>query len=462
MAPVYKKEEQHGNPAETASSKEEIPAKNPFTQNTPTSAVPVRAGDDPLKPLPAIVQIKDETFQKIRTVFEQKVKELWDRVEGPVSRREEFEILFSILKNGGELGLAYEPNQNPKTKEERPARMPQEMLEAGRGDCNEFSLLFVVSAQKLGLEISDMDMLVMDLAIRSSNKHETHAAVITTKDGSYLLDPAFLDEIHGFSPADPKNVRSSEISEFYTKSGGIKEVGYIDGVEITERADGLNTMIAINLRETIGVYERKLEKLGGSEKETLRLQIAGLLEEAHGFDPENIKIQKKLIAQYMVLADEAFGKGETATGADVQNRYDDLSRQYCDKALNLYEKCKTQYDTTGETEDILSIKTNAYGAHDEVSKLFLKANDTDNYISELNKMIALMPNETTAHLNKMEFYENLAGKAKKGSDLAKALWQNAIEASEEAEAQFKNDPFKMNEIKPVADRIRREAEESNQ
>ena len=103
------------------------------------------------------------------------------------------EILFDILKKDGELGIKYELGEGRET------RTPQEVLGTKAADCNEFALLFAVCAKKFEIEVKDVRMLVMDLHLQVG-KSPGHAALITSKEGSYLIDPAYLDKIEVFHP----------------------------------------------------------------------------------------------------------------------------------------------------------------------------------------------------------------------------------------------------------------------
>ena len=412
----------------------------------------VRQVADPILPE---IDIKEESFNEIKALYETELHNLMDKVEGPISKREQFEILFKLLKKEGGMGIKYE------FSEDRESQTPQEVLDTKTADCNEFCLLLAVCAKKLEIDITDVTMHIMEMYIQVGESPD-HAALITSQEGSYLIDPAYLDNVQVFHPKDPLDVKPIEVRDFYTNVLN----GRIIGVKITQKAYTINEMYAVNLMETVGVYEGKLRNATGSEAAELRLKTIGVLEKAHEADPIKLPAQVKLMHHYMVLADDAFAKAEGAGNKQVKQRYYKVAEEYCDKAIELYKKSKAQHVGKKEEKDIkdvLEIKKNAYHAHDILSKIHLLQSDSPQYLSELDEMIGIDPGETTGYLNKISHYYGLAGTAasSSNSELAKKHLQKAKETADLAKKQFGNDPFKLLKLTPMIEKVEKQLEKLN-
>lgn len=430
---------QNTSPMEAAQKQEETQEQiNPVSQK----AEPAEQAKDPIL---AVIDINEESFNGIKALYEEKLHKLMDEVEGPISNREKFQILFDILKKDGELEIKYELGEGRET------RSPQQVLDAKAADCNEFALLFAVCAKKLEIEVKDVRMLVMDVHLQVG-KSPGHAALITSKEGSYLIDPAYLDKVNVFHPQDPENVKSAEIRDFYTQD---PTGARIVGITITEKAADLGEMYAVNLMETVGTYETRIGGAQGSEKDELRLKIVGVLERAHEADSNKLPAQVKLMSHYTVLADEAFEKAESAERKEVKQRYYELSKHYCEKAVRLYEKCKSQYIGKERDSDIIEIKKNAYHVHDVLSKIHDTANDEGAVLSEFDEMIKMAPERVDAYSNKISFLYNRAVKENKIGDISKEekYLRSARKAGEFALKSLKGDYFATRTIQAQIKKI---------
>lgn len=394
------------------------------------------------EPIPAEIDTNAESFKEIKALYEQKLHGLMDKAEGPISNREKFQVLFDILKKDGELGIKYELGDGRET------RTPQEVLDTKAADCNEFALLFAVCAKKLEIDITDISMAVMDVHLQSGRSTPGHAALITSKEGSYLIDPAYLGKVEVFHPKDPKNIKSAEIRDFYTH---VPSGEMVRGIAITQKAESLREMYAINLMETVGTYKKKLETAAKSEAAEYRLKIIGVLENVLEVNNTDLLAQRKLMYYYMVQADEAFETAKNSESTGVKQRYLEVASHYCEKALKLYEKCQSQYIGKEESEGVKDIKQNAHHAHEIRYEIYAEQGKVAEALSEFDEMIKIKPKEVNAYSNKLKYLFEQAVAANRGQnpEQEEKYLREARKVGEFALEQLKGNYFAETEIKSL-------------